>query len=264
MNFILPLILIGGGLVAIFYLRPKAQNKITEIKYMQTKSISELNEMFKQMDSNGVGDNYREFVELKGTVVSDNLVETPFSNRKVAYCQSKLSQVTETTEQYKDSNGNYRTRVNKHETEISADKSSQDILLKDNSTNEPVSVEINATGCKLDIPKTFDRFEPKTNLNSYRYFNNFSWNRFGTETLGFKMTEETIEPNQNLYVIGEAFRVGNTIHIGKPMDNKKPFIVTTKSEEDLINSSNQSTLFTLVGGIIAIAIGAIVLIQQLF
>ena len=191
-----------------------------------------------------------------------SIISTPFSNRKVAYCQSKLSQVTETTEQYRDSNGNYRTRVSKHETEISGEKTSQEILLKDSSTNEPVSVEINATGCKLEIPKTFDRFEPKNNLNSYRYFNNFSWNRFGAETLGFKMTEETIEPNQNIYVIGEAFKVGDTIHIGKPMDNKKPFIVTTKSEEDLINSSNQKALTMLVGGIIAIIIGIIFLIKQ--
>ena len=262
MGFIVPLILIGGGLVAIFYFRPKTKNDITEMKYMKTKTISELKEMFTQMDENGLANDYREFVELKGTIVSDNLVDTPFSNRKVAYCQSKLSQVTETTEQYRDSNGNYRTRVSKHETEISGEKTSQEILLKDSSTNEPVSVEINATCCKLEIPKTFDRFEPKNNLNSYRYFNNFSWNRFGAETLGFKMTEETIEPNQNIYVIGEAFKVGDTIHIGKPMDNKKPFIVTTKSEEDLINSSNQKALTMLVGGIIAIIIGIIFLIKQ--
>ncbi len=71
------------------------------------------------------------------------------------------------------------------------------------------------------------------------------------------MTEETIEENQNLYVIGEAFRVGDTIHIGKPEDKKKPFIVTTKSEEDLINKSNQNAMFSLVGGIVAIIVGII-------
>ncbi len=174
MSFILPLILVVGGLAAIFYFRPKTQNGVTEIKYMKTKPISELKEMFNQMDSNGLGSDYREFVEIKGTIVSNNLVDTAFSNRKVAYYQSKLFQVTETKEQYRDNNGNYRTRVNKQEIEISGEKSSQEILVKDNSTDEPVSIEINATGCKLDIPKTFDRFEPKTNLHNYRYFNNFS------------------------------------------------------------------------------------------
>jgi len=261
MELLWPIVFIVGGLVAIFYFRPKTQNDVTEIKYMQTKTISELNNMFNQMDSTGLGNNYREFVELKGQVVSDNLVEAPFSNRQVAYCKSRLAQVTETTEQYRDKEGNLRTRVDKHENTISEEKSSQDISLSDGSSNESVVLEINGTGCKLDIPKTFDRFEPKSNLGGYRYFNSFSWNRFGAETLGFKMTEETIDANQSLYVIGEAFKVGDKIHIGKPGDKKKPFIVTTKSEEDLINSSNQKALFLLIGGIAAIVIGVVMMIS---
>ena len=261
MEILIPLLFIGGGLVAIFYLKPKVQNSVTEIKYMQTKTISELMDMFNQMDANGLGNEYREFVELKGTVVSDNLVDTPFSNRKVAYCESKLVQVTETREQYRDRNGNIQTRIRKNENTISNEKTSQEIYIKDNSSNEYVVLEINGTGCQLDIPKTFDRFEPKSNLGNYRYFNSFSWNRYGAETLGFKMIEETINENQNLYVIGEAFKVGNTLHIGKPQDNKKPFIITTKSEEDLVNSSNQKAMFTLIGGIIAIVIGIIMFIK---
>lgn len=257
MNFLIPILLIAGGAVAIFYLRPKTQNNVTEIKYLQTKTISELKDMFAQMDANGLGNDYREFVELKGTIVSDTLYDTPFSNRKVAYCNSKLSQVTETRQQYRDSNGNMQTRISKHENTISNEKTSQDISMVDSSSNDSVILEINGAGCKLDIPKTFDRFEPKGNLGNYRYFNSFSWSRFGAETLGFKMTEETIDANQNLYVIGEAFRVGDKLHIGKPQDTKKPFIVTTKSEEDLVNSSNQTALFLLIGGIVAIAVGII-------
>ena len=199
MAVILPILLIAGGLGVIFYFRPKIKNNITEVKYMQTKTISELKDMFSQMEKNGLENEYREFVELKGNVDSNNLIETPFSNRKVAYCNSKLSQVTETKEEYRDSNGNYRTRIDKHENTISEEQSSQYIGMLDSSSNESAIIEINATGCKLDIPKTFDRFEPKGNLGNYRYFNSFSWNRYGAETLGFKMTEKTIEPNQNLY-----------------------------------------------------------------
>lgn len=261
MEVLIPIILICGGLIAIFYLAPKNKNKVTEIKFLKTKTISELNDMFKQMDANGLGNEYREFVELKGTVVSDNLVETPFSNKKVVYCESRLAQVTETREEYRDKDGNRRTRVNKHENTISEEKTSQEISLIDSSSNEDIVLEINGTGCELDIPKTFDRFEPKNSLGNYRYFNNFSWNRFGAETLGFKMTEKTINANQNLYAIGEAFRVGNKIHIGKPQDSKKPFIVTTKSEEDLVNNANQTALISIVGGIIAIVFGIIMFIK---
>ena len=263
MGIIIPIFLIIVGLVGVIYLYPKTKNHVTEMKFMQTKTISELKDMFNQMDSNGLGNNYREFVELKGNVLSDNLVETPFSTRKVAYCESKVIQVTETKEQYTDSNGNLRTRVNKHENTISNEKTSQYISMVDNSTNEDVILEINGTGCNLDIPKTFDRFEPKDNIGNYRFFNSFSWNRLGAETLGFKMTEKTIEANQSLYVIGEAFKSGDKIHIGKPQDSKKPFIVSTKSEDDLVNSSNRNAMFYLFGGIGAVIVGILGIVMYI-
>ena len=213
------------------------------------------------MDDTGLGNDYREFVELKGQIVTDNLVETPFSNKEVAYCESSLYQVVETKEEYRNSNGGYSTRTTKTENTISNEKSSQTVYLKDDSSNEIVELEINGTGCNLDIPKTFDRFEPKSSLRNYRYFNSFSWNRYGAETLGFRMVEKTINESQNLYVIGEAFRVGNTIHIGKPQDSKKPFVVTTKSEEDMINTSNKNAMFYLIGGIAVIVVGLFMLFK---
>lgn len=258
MNIVFAIIVIAFGLGSIFYIRPKTKDKVTEIKFMQTKTIQELRDMFKQMDESGLSD-YREFVELKGTVTDDTLTDAPFSNQKVAYCEATLKQITEVKERYTDSQGRTQTRIRKVETPISDEKTSQDIFMKDASSEEKVALEINASGCNLDIPKTFDRFENKGNLRGYRYFNSWSFDRFGTETLGFSMEEKTIKPNQSLYVIGEAYRVGDTIHIGKPMDKKKPFIVTTKSEEELINSSNTSATMALVGGIVAIIIGAIML-----
>ena len=62
-----------------------------------------------------------------------------------------------------------------------------------------------------------------------------------------------------MQIIGEAFKVGDTLHIGKPQDPKKPFIVTTKSEEDLVNTSDKNAMLYLVGGIIAIIIGMVMI-----
>ena len=261
MDFIMPLIFIVFGLVVIFYIRPKSQSDIMEVKFLKTKKISELREIFSQMEQNGLGDDYREFVELKGKIFSENLINTPFSNKNVAYCESELIEVVKTTERYKDSNGNYQTRTKNQENRISNERSSQDIKIIDESSNTPIYIELNASGCNLDIPKTFDRFESKNNLRNYNYFNSFPMNRYGDETVGFKMIEKTIDSEQNLYIIGEAYKVGDTIHIGKPMDNKKPFIISTKSEDELVNSSNQNALSLLVSGIISIIVGIIFLIR---
>lgn len=264
MGILISLLLVGGGLVSIFYIRNKITNNVTEIKYMNTKKISELQEMFSQMQENGLDTDYREYVELKGTVAPTNVVETPFSNKKVAYCESKLLQVSEVKETRRNSNGEIVDDTRREENTISDEKSAQEITMIDSSSNEEIVLEINASGCKLDIPKTFDRFEPKNNLMNYRYFNSFSWRNYGSETIGFRMKENTINCNQSLYVIGEAFKVDDKIHIGKPQDSKKPFIVTTKSEEDLINKSKNNAMIALIGGIIAVVAGIVMLITNIF
>ena len=260
MNIILPIALIIGGVFCIFYIRPKMQNKVMEMKYMQTKSVAELRQMFADMDSMALGDDYREYVEIKGNVCSQAPVMTPYSEREVAYCESGLTQVTEVKEQYRDNEGCLKTRVVKRETPISNEKTSQTIRMKDTTDAGEIVLEIQASGCELDIPKTFDRFEPKNNISRYGYFSSRSYGRFGADTLGFKMTEKTIELNQKLYVIGEAFLSGGEIHIGKPKDPKKPFIVSTKSEEELIDTSDRNALLSLVGGIAAAVIGVALMI----
>lgn len=256
MNIILPIALIIGGLLCIFYIRPKIQNKVMEMKYMQTKSVAELRQMFDNMDSMVLGDEYREYVEIKGNVCSQASVMTPYSERKVSYCESGLTQVTEVKEQYRDNEGCLKTRVTKRETLISNEKTSQVIRMKDSTDAGEIVLEIQASGCELDIPKTFDRFEPKNNLRRYGCFSTCPSECFGVGTLGFKMMEKTIELDQKLYVIGEAFLSDGEIHIGKPKDPKKPFIVSTRSEEELISSSDRNALLSLAGGIAATVIGA--------
>lgn len=259
-SIIFGIILIVVGLGCIFYLKPKIQRNLLEIQYMKTTSIPELYDMFAQMADAGMSDTYRQYTELKGSAFVNNPVNTPFSNQKVAYCDSKLSQVTEQRESYKDSNGVLRERMTKKENTISSEKSTETVYLKNNDSDKRVVLELSASGLKLDIPKSFDRFESRNNLGGYSFFNHYSWNRNDASTLGFKMVEKTIKENQPLYVIGEAFKNGDEIYIGKPMDNKKPFIVSTKSEDDLINTSKNNATFALIGGIAAIIIGVVMLL----
>lgn len=266
MEYLIGIALIIGGFFAIFYLRPKIKSTILEIQYLKTKSVKELLESFKAMADMGLGDNYREYVELKGRILNKG-VQTPFSNRMVGYVESAVFSVSEETEVYYDKDNKKRTRVQKVENMISSDKSSQNIDFVDNSTDEIITIEVNSHGCNLDINKSFDRFEPNSNLRKYSYFESHTFNNYNSNSnsrqLGFRMEESVIEENQSLYVIGEAFSVGNTLHIGKPMEKNNPFIVSTKSEEDLVNINKNQEKIALFGGIIAIVVGAFILASQL-
>jgi hypothetical protein len=107
---------------------------------MQTKKISELKESFAQMSESGLEGNYREYVELKGSAVSDQPSITPFTNQPVVYCESTLSQVTEQHERYRDANGNWHERTTRRENVISREKTSEYLMMQDSSGPEKVTL----------------------------------------------------------------------------------------------------------------------------
>ena len=77
------------------------------------------------------------------------------------------------------------------------------------------------------------------------------------------MQEKTVSLNQPLYVLGEAYKEGDIIHIGKPTDRDKTFIVSTKSEDEMIGKCESNAKFAFFGGIAAIVVGVGLLIYQL-
>jgi len=258
-GIILPLLLMVGGVLAIVYLRPKMLGHVREMKFMNTTTIKDLQEMYQMMVDGGMGDMFRNYVELKGVVHCDQPTHTPFSSQNVAYCSSKLSAVTQREEQYRDNDGHYHTRTVKDEEVLSSENSSEILLMADDSSDMRVVLDINH-GCEFDVPETFDRFETVGNLGRYAYFRNFHHPR--ANLLGYRMQERTISLGQPLYVLGEAYKEGNTLHIGKPVDKDKSFIVSTKSEDQLVGKYEGNAKLALFGGIAAVVIGVLLLIAR--
>lgn len=260
MGILLPLVLIVGGVAALVYLRAKMLNHVREMKFMTTSTIRDLQDMFGMMQADGLGSAFRNYVEIKGVVHCEQAVRAPFSSREVAYCTSRLTAVTQREEQYKDNNGNVHTRTVKDEELLSNEDSADVLILKDDSSDEHVTLDIK-NGCSFDIPETFDRFESRENLGNYAYFRNFRSHR--PNLLGYRMQERTVSLNQPLYVLGEAYKEGNVIHIGKPADKDKSFIISTKSEDELVGKYERNAKMALFGGIAAVVVGIALLISQL-
>ena len=128
MTIIIPIVLIVGGVLAMVFLRSQMANKVREMKFMETTTVKDLLDMFSTMQSDGLGDHFRHYVEVKGTVYSPETVRTPFSDREVAYCASKLAAVTQREERYRDNDGNMRTRIQKSEETITMEDSSYTVL----------------------------------------------------------------------------------------------------------------------------------------
>lgn len=260
MYVLIGLVLIAGGIAAIVYLRKKLMADSLEMKALQTSTVADLIEAFQSMDDTGLGDNYRHFVELKGTISVDQLAQTPYSEKEVAYYQASLSQVYEERVTTRDKEGNTHSHMEKKERKISSEVSSEPVKLTDSSSGESVILDVNSHGVQLDLVKSFDRFENTNQMRSYRFYSSFQSSSYGSNTLGYRMVENTLSQGQAIYVIGEAYRRDGQLYIGKPGDSSKPFIVSHKSEEEVTQGKDRNALYSLIGGIAAIVggIGAII------
>jgi hypothetical protein len=257
-KFIIGGILIVLGVFCSLYIPRKIKDKNIEIRFMQTTSISELISILTENAKAGLED-YRHYVELKGQTEKDTTQKAPFSENEVAYYNANLYQVFEETETFTDNTGSHQ-RLKKSESLITNQKSTGPIALKDAQSGDKVYIDISQSGLQLDTLKTLDKFEPVNNIQRYSFFGSYSYGPMGARTLGFRMVENTIPLGGSLYVLGEANLAGGRVNIEKPVDGKKPFIVSVRNEADIVQGNKSSAKAALVFGILIALAGIILMI----
>lgn len=251
------ILIVIGALLSIL-LSKKIKNKNIEIQFMKTTSVGELKKNLSENEAQGL-EGYREYAELKGTASSTTPMKTPYSEREAAYYAAEIYQVFEEQETYKDETGTHSRMVRK-ENLMSSQKAPGPIVLKDATTGDEAYIELTGHGIQLDTIKMFDKFEPQNMMNQYGFFNSFTFNPMGARTLGFRMVENGIPSGQPIYVLGEAYIENGRLNIAKPTNSKKPFIVSVRSEGDLIHSNKVGAGFALYGGIVLAILGVLSII----
>lgn len=256
-GFIIGTILVIGGALLSILVPVRVKNKNIDIKFMKKTSIDELKDVLAYNASAGL-EGYRHYVELSGQADSETINKTPFSGNDVAYFNADIYAVSEVLET-NSANKSARQTPIKSETHINNQKSSSSIMLKDPNSKNNAYIDVDQQGLKIDTLKTFDKFEPQSNIASNGYFRNINYKAPSGRMLGFRMVENTIPKNQMLYVLGDALLSADRINILKPSD-KKPFIVSVKNKADIVRGNESSAKVALVFGIIIAIAGILMMI----
>ncbi|MGI6253381.1 MAG: E3 ubiquitin ligase family protein [Aminivibrio sp.] len=247
-------LLAAGGAYLAFVQSKKKEGLARELQFMKSTSLPELHESLKALDAEGLGDSFRDMVETNGSAETDGELKTPHSETPCAYFEASVTREYEQMETYTDKDGKVRTRRNKLYENVSSDKSSSPLYIADGG----VRARIDLQGANLDLKSGEDRYEPFKEDRGYSFFGvNFTVPS-GTRTLGFRYKERLIPLGQPLYVVGEIRKSGGELRIGKPSEKDKPFIVSVKSEEEVLDSMKGSAKTTQYFGYALIVIGAAV------
>jgi len=254
--------LIGGIILEIigvifWILRGKKAGKLNVLEINETSKANEIIENYNGMvESHGPG-SFSIYAELKGKAVAETPEISEFAKKECSYYRSVVTREYEQLETKTDSNGHSTKKwVRKTETVSSHTNTSPDFAIKDETGN----ILVDSTGAELHTIKTFSKFEegkdPKGGgLNiSIGGFNISSGSN--VRTIGFKYEEYSIPLNTDLYVIGDVNDRSGRLMVSKPKDKKLPFIVSTKSEDELVNQLGSSVKWMKVASFICLGIGS--------
>lgn len=245
--WIIGIVLLGlGGL--FYYLREQSKNKVMNIKYNETSKISELMDTYKSI-ANELGEgNFSQVVELKGVSSCNQPLEAEFSGREVVYYKAEVYREYEVTVEKRDNEGRVTRNVERRSETVSNNERFVPFLINDGSG----SIKVDLEGAEKVAQQSVDRFDSQAPSG---FSLNFGYSG-DSKTIGFRYKEHVIPVGAQLYVLGEASdRRGGGISVIKPADTKNHFIVSTKSEEELIKSSEGSATWYLVGAIVSAIAG---------
>lgn len=261
MEILIGLLLIVGGIVFAVFQYRRSGARMLETQYMQTSSIKDALEIVKDMEA--ADPFYRHYVELKGRLVCDTPLNAPFSNRSAAYYTNQCISVSEQTSVYQDKDGNRHTSVSKHENEISNEQQGAEAYLQDGSCDIPVFVNFESFGNDMDLVACCDRFEPAGSSWSNHFGSRYTNSAYmGGRFLGYRLVEKIFPSNSPVYILGELLHMGDRYVIEKAQLNKKPSLLSYKSEEQIVQDHKSSQLSSVIIGSVMALLGIAIIVMN--
>ena len=163
----------------------------------------------------------------------------------------------------RDSEGRSQTRTRRGSESVSSNERGTPFQLRDATG----TITIDQAGATLEGDKLASRFEQGGSKPGMAIkFGGLSLSfdmAGGRRTLGYKMEEYAITVGKRLYVLGEARDDGGQLRVTKPTEKGKRFLITVKSEEDMVKSAlsaNKALKIASLVLVVAAAASAILII----
>ncbi|UKN02680.1 E3 ubiquitin ligase family protein [Paracrocinitomix mangrovi] len=263
--------LIGAAVIAIvglilWIVKGKKEGQSAAMELADTSKVSEVNELFESISGSMGSGSFTHFCEIKGVAYTDNPLKSQLAEAEVVYYKSVVEHKYERLENKKDSNGNITKQWVKHTDIVSENEQwAQGWGVKD----ETGFIKIDPGKAKLhteSLMSKFEQGEPQQSGLSVKiggFSLGIGGGNNGHKTIGYNYREEGIKLNTELYVLGDANDRDGALKVSKPQDNKQPFIVSTKSEDELVSGLGSSIKGLKIGAFVCWGLGAALVVAGL-
>lgn len=250
---VIGVILVIAGAVGVL-LATRARKRVHAMIAAETLPSGELEMLRRASDEVGGGGHFRKVCEVIGTVepAPDGPLTSELTSTQCVWHSHRIQRRYRHVSH--DSHGRRRTT---QRTETVAEHTSiKGFGLRDSSG----TVGVDPNGIRPDgVEQVTDRFEPVERSGSSGFLGTIGrlsgWN--SDDTIGYQYTEWVLRPGTQLYVLGEVHDKIGPLVIAKPEQPGDPFIISTRSEDQLRKSSQTQQLALAWGGAAAGALGLV-------
>lgn len=250
---IIGVILIAAG-VAGFFFAQRARRHLHAMIGAETLPVAEITERHRTALEIAGSGGFGEVLEVVGAAAPgpEGPLVAEFSKQSCVWHRHEIKRRYKDTR--RESNG--RTRTTQRTETVASLESSQPFGVTDQSG----TIVVQADGANVDRPEKvvsrFERARPDRAQIEVFGIQLSGWNR--DDTIGYEYTEWILRPGARLYVHGLVSDHTGQLAFGKPDDG--PFVVSTRTEQDLRKSTGLRQKLFAFGGLAAIVVGVVLVV----
>lgn len=265
------LIVIGIALlilgVVLMLIRRSQQSKLMEIMGTKTSTAQELQKAAEYVAERlGEQGSFKQITEVKGVLKCDSPIRSEIAQEPCVYYSMTVTREYEETYWETDSKTNRRERKTRRGSDVVSQNSQRIPFWVEDSTGQ---ILVNPDGADIDAVQVIDKFE--SNTGGVITLGGFSFNvgsivgqmLSDSRTLGYRFRESILPIGRQIYVLGEASDSTGKVQIQKPSEKGK-FIISLKSEEELVRSAKSTIQWLMIGAIVSGVAGLGLIVAGLF
>lgn len=254
------LILLVAG-AACLYGATRAQREVHAMLAADTLSVPELEELRTISDELGARGGFRKVCEVVGAAhpAPQGLLRSELAGVECVWHSHRVQR------RYKhyDRDSEGRTRVTTRTETVAEQTSAQGFAL----IRDGLTIGVDHAGRRPDgVEQVADRFSEGERQETGGGWMGTLGTLVGGDrdvTLGYQHTEWALRAGTPMYVLGEVHdRIGPLV-IAPPTDPKQPFVLSTRSEEELTASARSAQRWFAWGGLALAVVGVVVVVIAL-
>jgi hypothetical protein len=254
--------------VVLFFLRRSQEGKLQAITSTESATVGQLTQAANELaGQKGQAGGFRRLVDMSGTIRNEKPLTSEIAQQPCVYYKMTVWREYEETYWETNSQTNEQERKTRRSSDVVSSNSQRLPFYLEDATGR---IPVNPEGADIDAIKVVDRFEPADtmvaigNIGSFRLDVNLpSWGNTNHRVLGYKFEESILPMDRQVYVLGEAVDADGRLALQKPSEKGKKFIISLKSEEELIRSAGSSIRWLTAGAAGSGAIGVILIVVGL-